>query len=614
MSGQRRRDAGMGRRGDGETRGHGDAEMGDGEMGRGPDTVRDRVVATHSGFAVGQCGKVLRPCQNSGSLRRRCRQITAQGNALGRTTLLRRANAEGVGEAFSLRTLTEFDSIATVSHTHGAALGCIRRTPSASAVHFLPGSPAGQPGWGGGPSPSFDTASEPFRGSVFSLARLRLTLILSALLLSSASAQQIGNPAPQQGVTPPRGTYVIRNARIVTVSGPEIENGSVVIKDGKIAAVGASVGIPPGVKPIDARGLTVYPGMMDAGTSLGLVEVGQGAPGTVDTAEIGDLNPNAKAIIAVNPHSAHIAVTRVDGVTSAVTLPLGGLISGQAAVINLVGTTPLEMALVPYAALVINYPRVAGRGGEFAGEQQQNTNLSEALATGERQLEQIRKMLRDAEAYGRAQDAYANDKSLPRPDQNIVLEAFGPYVRGERPVVFRADREPEIRGAIRFAEEMKLKPIILGGDDAWKIASLLKEKNVPVIVTGILNLPLREDDPYDALYENAAKLQRAGVRFCISTGNNGSAVRNLPFYAGMAAAFGLPKEEALKAVTLYPAQIMNVADRIGSIEVGKIANLVVTDGDLLETRTHIRRLFIDGRDIPLTSRHTELYDAFKNRK
>jgi len=161
---------------------------------------------------------------------------------------------------------------------------------------------------------------------------------------------------------------------------------------------------------------------------------------------------------------------------------------------------------------------------------------------------------------------------------------------------------------------MKLKPIILGGDDAWKVVSLLKEKNVPVIITGILNLPLREDDPYDALYENAARLQQAGVRFCISTGNNGSGVRNLPFYAGMAAAFGLPKEEALKAVTLYPAQIMNVADRLGSIEVGKIANLVVTDGDLLETRTHIRRLFIDGRDVPLTSRHTELYDAFKNRK
>jgi len=187
-------------------------------------------------------------------------------------------------------------------------------------------------------------------------------------------------------------------------------------------------------------------------------------------------------------------------------------------------------------------------------------------------------------------------------------------VRGEQPVIFRADREAEIRGAIKFAEEMKLKPIILGGDDAWKVASLLKEKNVPVIITGIFQLPSREDDPYDVLYENAAKLQQAGVRFCISSGDPGAEARNLPMYAGMAAAYGLSKADALKSVTLYPAQILNVSDRLGSIEVGKMANLVVTDGDLLEIRTHIRYLFIDGRQVPLTSRHTELNDAFKNRK
>jgi imidazolonepropionase-like amidohydrolase len=189
-----------------------------------------------------------------------------------------------------------------------------------------------------------------------------------------------------------------------------------------------------------------------------------------------------------------------------------------------------------------------------------------------------------------------------------------PYVRGEQPVIFRADREAEIKGAIRFAEEMKLKPIILGGDDAWKVVSLLKEKNVPVILTGVFSLPLREDDAYDTLYENPAKLQQAGVRFCISTGDPGAEVRNLPLYAGMAAAYGLSKSDALKSVTLYPAQIMNVADRLGSIDVGKMANLVVTDGDLLEIRTHIRYLFIDGRPVVLTSRHTELNDAFKNRR
>ena len=441
------------------------------------------------------------------------------------------------------------------------------------------------------------------------------TLLVSVICATTLFAQQIGNPTTQDGVLPPRGVVAIRNAKIVTVSGPDIENGTVVIRDGKIDAVGANVPVPAGAQTIDGRGLSVYPGMIDAGTNMGLVEVPQGASGTVDLSEVGDLNPNAKAIIAVNPHSAHIAVTRVEGITNTLTAPTGGLISGQAALINLLGTSPKEMAVVPQIALVINYPRIGGGGGGFGGFQQQQTaNLAETLAANERQVDQIRKMMRDAEAYGRSQDAYAKDKSLPRPDRNVVLEPLVPYVRGEQPVIFRADREAEIRGALRFAEEMKLKPIILGGNDAWKVVNLLKEKNVPVILTGILSLPSREDDAYDALYENASKLQQAGVRFCISTGDAGPEVRNLAQYAGMAAAFGLSKADAVKAVTLYPAQILNVADRLGSIEVGKMANLVVTDGDLLEIRTRIRFLLIDGRSVVLSSRHTELNDAFKNRK
>src|SRR5215203_1439064 len=440
--------------------------------------------------------------------------------------------------------------------------------------------------------------------------------IIAAILICAGSvlAQQIGNPTTQQGVLPPRGIFAIRNARIVTVSGPDIENGTVVIRDGKIEAVGTNVSVPAGAQTIDGSGLSVYPGMIDAGTNMGLVEVPQGANGTVDTSEVGDLNPNAKAIVAVNPHSAHIAVTRVEGITNTLTAPTGGLISGQAALINLLGTAPKEMAVVSHAALVINYPRIGFAGGGFGGGFQQPANLADTLSANERQVEQIRKMLRDAEAYGRAQDAYAKDKSLPRPDRNVVLEPLVAYVRGEQPVIFRADREAEIRGAIRFAEEMKLKPIILGGDDAWKVASLLKEKNVPVILTGVFSLPGREDDAYDALYENPARLQQAGVRFCISTGDSGPEVRNLAQYAGMASAFGLSKADAVKAVTLYPAQVLNVADRLGSIEVGKMANLVVTDGDLLEIRTRIRYLLIDGRPVVLSSRHTELNDAFKNRK
>jgi imidazolonepropionase-like amidohydrolase len=333
----------------------------------------------------------------------------------------------------------------------------------------------------------------------------------------------------------------------------------------------------------------------------------------VDASEVGDINPNAQAVTAVNPHSAYVNVARVEGVTSVATLPLGGLISGQAAFINLDGATPAEMALVPNAALVINYPRVTTTSFDALFNPQER-NLNEAITTRDRQLEQLRKVLRDAEAYGRAQDAYARDRSLPRPDRDIVLASLVPYVRGERPVFFRANRETEIRGAVRFAEELRLKPVVLGGGDAWKVAALLREKNVPVILTSILDLPPREDDPYDTNYSAAAKLQQAGVRFCISTGSAGQFVRNLPLYAGMAAAFDLPRAEAVKAVTLYPAEIMGLADRLGSITPGKAANLVITDGDILDARTHVRYLFIAGRRLPLTSRHTELYDQFKDRR
>jgi imidazolonepropionase-like amidohydrolase len=396
------------------------------------------------------------------------------------------------------------------------------------------------------------------------------------------------------------------------VSGADVENGTVVIRGGRIEAVGTNVTVPAGAEEINGQGLSVYPGMIDLGTAIGLLEIESGAPGTVDTTEVGDLNPNAQAIVAINPHSAHVGVTRVNGVTTVMTQPLGGLIAGQGAVINLDGTSPREMAVVSDAALIVNFPRVATRTFDFFN--QQNIPINEAITTRDRQVEQMRKMIRDAQAYAKTQDAYMHDNTLPRPDVNVVLASLMPYVRGERPVIFRADRETEIRGAVRFAEDMRLKPIIMGGTEAWKVTGFLKEHNVPVILTSIMDLPMREDDPYDTNYSSASKLQQAGVRYCISTGDPGQFVRNLPLYAGMAVSFGLPRDEALKAITLYPAQIMNLADRMGSIDVGKMANLVVTDGDILDARTHVRDLFIAGRRIPLVSRHTELYDMFKNRR
>ena len=445
-------------------------------------------------------------------------------------------------------------------------------------------------------------------------ALLAAVLCLLPAPLPSARAQDTNRTDPSMTNTPPP-TYAIRGARVVTVSGADIENATVVISGGRISAVGAGADVPAGAQVIDGAGLTVYPGMIDAGTNMGLTEVASGAPGTIDTAELGEMNPNVAAIWAVNPHSSHVAVPRVEGVTSVLSMPSGGTISGQAAFINLAGSSPREMAVAPQAALVIDFPRVGGGGGGAAFQLAQQGITQDALTARDRRVEELRRMFRDAEAYGRAQDAYARDpKAVPRPPTDLKLAALVPYARGERPTIFRAERDRDIRGAVGFAEEMRLRPVIIGGSEAWKAAQFLKEKNVPVILDSVLNLPLREDDPYDSLFENAAKLQAAGVRFCISTGDSGAHVRDLPFHAGMASAHGLPRAEALKAVTLYPAQILGVADRVGSVEQGKVANLVVTDGDLLEARTHVRHLFIAGRQIPLVSRHTMLYEQFKDRK
>ena len=436
-------------------------------------------------------------------------------------------------------------------------------------------------------------------------------LALASICAGSAAAQ-LGSYNPPAG---PQGTYVIKNAKIFPMTGPMIANGTVVISGGKIQAVGANVAAPAGAQVIDASGLSVYPGMMDAGTSLGLSEIPEGARSTVDVSEVGSFNPNVQAIYAINPHSAHVGVTRVVGITHVVSRPSGGVLSGQAALINLIGSTPPQMTINPRIAMVAELPRSGfggrGRGGQAAAQTAANTQ--DITSATQRQLDSLRQMLRDAVAYGNAQDAYAKDKTLPRPKSDVVLASLVAATRGQQPIMLLADRAADIRAAVTFAAEMHLKPIIVGGRDAWQIAPFLKEKNVPVLMTGVMQLPSREDDPYDVNYSAPGKLAAAGVKFAITSGDEGSSVRNLPYVAGMAAAFGLSKDDALKSVTLWPAQIFGVGDKLGSLEAGKMANLVVTDGDLLEARTNTKFLFIDGRPVPLDTKHTALYTEFKDR-
>jgi imidazolonepropionase-like amidohydrolase len=404
------------------------------------------------------------------------------------------------------------------------------------------------------------------------------------------------------------GVYVIRNAKIVTVSGATIERGSVLIRDGKIAEVGARVAAPANAKVVDATGLSVYPGMIDSGTELGLTEIGS-IQETHDTTELGDFNPHMRAIVAVQPHSELIPVARANGITTAITHPSGRLVSGQAALINLDGWTWQEMTVKAPAAMWMEYPRAPrGRAAAFI----QGEGAPNVGQLRDRQLAALRQKLEDAQAYAKAKEARAADKSLPPRPVDHVLEALIPVVKGELPVLMVANAEREIKGAIEIADKYKLKLIISGAGEAWKVASTLKEKNIPVIIGPVTEVPGNEDDDYDVNYSHAAKLYKAGVKFAFQT-DDAAYVRNLPYQAGTSAAFGLPKDEALKAVTIYPAQIFGVDKLLGSVEVGKMADLIVTDGDPLEFKTNVKHMFINGKPVDLSSRHTRLYDKFNNR-
>ncbi|MCO6510249.1 MAG: hypothetical protein J5I65_05595, partial [Aridibacter famidurans] len=305
----------------------------------------------------------------------------------------------------------------------------------------------------------------------FKFEMKRTLFAFAALLfvvLAGPSAAQNG-PA-DQNLTGRPGTFAITGAKIVTVSGAEIPNGTILIRDGKIAAVGANVSIPGGAQKIDGKGLSVYPGMIDAGTNMGLLEIGNGARGTVDVSEVGDINPNAKAFLGINPHSSHVNVTRVNGITTVLSLPVGGLIAGQSAIINLNGSTQAEMADVPVYSLVINFPTISTFAGfnPFTGPR--TINFDQAVKRRDDRVKEIKDVFEAAKQYANAVEAYAKDSSLPSPAADLKMEAMIPYVRGEKPIDFFAQRSRVMRAVLKFIEKMKVKGIIYGGAEAGEVA------------------------------------------------------------------------------------------------------------------------------------------------
>lgn len=393
---------------------------------------------------------------------------------------------------------------------------------------------------------------------------------------------------------------------IHTISGPLIENGIILLDKGKITAVGTNVDLPQGTEKIDVSGKHIYPGMIDARSQIGLTEI-DAVRATNDISESGSINPNIRAEVAVNPESEIIPVTRASGITTAVTMPDGGSISGMAAAMSLDGWTWEEMTLKAPVGLIVNWPSMTINRAWWERRSEEDQKKAR-----EKALNEIRNAFKDARAYMQAKNA-EKTKGVPYHKSDIRWEAMIPVLEGRISVIVNAEELQQIQAAVAWADQEKVKLVIMGGYDSWRAADLLKARDIPVIVNPINRLPWRDWEDYDEQCTIPKKLLDAGVRFCIAGEGGASNERNVPYNAAMAASYGLPKDEALRAVTLYPAQILGLADRIGSLEVGKDATIIVSTGDPLEIMSNVTMEFIQGKNVPLTSRHTMFYEKYKEK-
>lgn len=413
-----------------------------------------------------------------------------------------------------------------------------------------------------------------------------------ALLPVAAMAQIDG-----EFVKPRTGKFLLQNATVVTVTKGTLNNTSVLVENGKISQVGANISAA-GAEVIDCSGMFIYPGMIDGGTRLGLVEVSS-VPETVDYAELGNVTPNMQALTTVNPNSEAIGVTRVSGVTTVLTVPTGGLFPGTAALINLNGYTPDQM-YGGFKAVVMNFPS-SGRRGRFDRRSDEDIKKD-----SEKALKEANEIWENAKKYLELKKAGAELQYYPEMDQ------LSKAVSGELPLLVVVDAASDIQNAIKWVEGKNIKVIFSGVSEGWRVADEIAKAGIPVITGPVQELPSRQSDRYDAAYSNAGKMAKAGVKVALRTDEEEN-VRNLPFHAAFAAAYGLGKEEALKAITINPAEIFGIADQYGSVEAGKRANLIVSTGDPLETKSQILHVFIDGYRIPMSNRHIRLYQEFLER-
>jgi imidazolonepropionase-like amidohydrolase len=420
----------------------------------------------------------------------------------------------------------------------------------------------------------------------------RITAMGAVLAIGVVVAPSPADAQVRMTVPPQSQPVALQGATIHTVTNGVIENGTVLFENGVIAAVGVDVTIPSGARVVDVSGKHIYPGLIDAYTTVGISEIGA-VDMSNDVREVGDFNPNINAELAVNGESRHIGTSRSAGVLTALTTPAGGLISGMSSALALEGWTWEEMSLESAAALNVNWPDPNPRRRGFGGFGGFGQNQGDRPTYSER-VQQLKDFFAEARAY---RDAIAAGEEV-RTDSRY--QAMIPALNGDIPVVVAADGVAQINDAITWATEEGLRLVIRGGNDAIHVADRLRAEQIPVILTTTMDAPDRDDEGYDVAYRRAADLYEAGVKFAISGGSSALYTDRLGYEAGVAVAFGLPEDEAVKAVTINPAEFLGLDDRIGSIEPGKQATLLITTGTPINMTSDIEQAYIQGRELDMT--------------
>ncbi len=425
---------------------------------------------------------------------------------------------------------------------------------------------------------------------------LRIFIFFLSIALASDQV-----PAPPQS-----NPVLLKNGTIHTVSHGSIEQGDLLFYQGKIIKIGEAISPPADTEIIHLNGKHVYPGFIAAVTSIGLMEIGA-VKATVDYAEKGKLNPNVRANVSYNPDSEIIPITRSNGVLLANATPSSGLISGQSSLMMLDGWTWENATLKHPTGMHLNWPKMGLNLSPNA-----KTPIKKQKEDRQKNLEEIDELFRTVRAYARLR------QTNPKMDTDfqgvdLRLESMIPFVTGEKPIFIHANEVRQIEAAVHWAIRQDINIVIIGGKDSWRLTDLLKNYKIPVIYESVLDLPQRRFEDYDQAYKTPLILKKAGIQFCISASGNAFETphqRNLPYHAAMATAFGLTKEDAIRAITLSVAEILGVEKDVGSLEEGKDATLFITDGDPLDIRTTVIQCYIQGKKIDMGDRHKSLYEKY----